>query len=177
MHQNLNELLTTQSVLSLLGPSLTLLKPFPQAPELLPTCQGPASACRGVLREGVSGSSKSKWLEVKAWIWAGVRPALLETAWLSSLLFSLFCFLSFWSAFSRDLLSLESSKQLSIYILLETILQEVLSCLSKSFSLDSSSPVGHKPSLLFYISIQSFTLGFLLIILRTSILCPQPLIS
>jgi hypothetical protein len=34
-------------------------------------CQGPASAWRGILREGISGSSKNKWLQVKSWVQAG----------------------------------------------------------------------------------------------------------
>lgn len=55
------------------------------------------------------------------------------------------------------LLSLKISRQFSLY-------RQISFAILKN-SLDSSSPVDHKPSLLFYLPIQSFTSGFPLMIL------------
>lgn len=76
-----------------------------------------------------------------------------------------FRLLSLHSVLSRDL-------QIALYVLLVPILQALFSFYSKT-SLHSSSLTDHKPSLLFYISLQSLTPGFLSIILGISIPWPQ----
>ena len=103
---------------------------------------------RRVLRNGCLGATKQKTgSQIMNQSW---QPVLCSRQ-LSSLL-------SLWSAVSGHLqtaLSSFFSRQFSKQFYLAIL----------KHSLDSSSPLDHKPSLLFDISIQPFTPGFLLIIL------------
>lgn len=77
-------------------------------------CQGPASACRGILRKQYLETEKQKtwrqlWVKLTAYV-------LLETAFQFAL------------SMSHPPLSLEITRKLSLYVLLMRILQAVLLC-------------------------------------------------
>lgn len=131
-------------------------------------CQGPASEWRGVLREGGLGAVKIRTLS-----------QVVDPSWQPLLCWrqrsSLLCLCSACFLFLVCFLWRSPDSSLPPSALLETVLQAVLSCYFKKYSLDSSS-ADHKSSLYFtYQSIHLLQVSFLLSYESAS-LGPSPLI-